>query len=215
MAMDEQRRQKKLARKAAKRKKNVAAKRTLHGPSIFGSPEKQVAFVAGMPVHECLVPRGLFDLGLGSIVISRKMLSDHIGFAIFLVDVFCLGVKSCLFAALPRGEYERKVGDLRQAECLEPIQPACAVKLVQNAVAYAQDLGLSPHWEYATIKKIFGDINPAICPQEFKLGKDGKPRYISGPHETMADSERIIDILNKKLGPGGFNYMVKVDLQDE
>jgi hypothetical protein len=31
----------------------------------------------------------------------------------------------------------------------------------------------------------------------------------------MADSERIIDILNKKLGPGGFDYMMKVDLQDE
>lgn len=215
MAMDEKRRQKKLARKAAKRKKSLAAKKAFHGPGISVPPEKQVAFVAGMPIHECLVPRGLFDLGLGSIVISRKMLSDHIGFAIFLVDVFCLGVKSCLFAALPRGEYERKVGDLRQAEGLEPIQPACAVKLVQNAVAYAQDLGLTPHWEYAIIKKIFGDINPALCPQEFKLGKEGKPRYISGPHETMADSERIIDILNKKLGPGGFDYMMKVDLQDE
>jgi hypothetical protein len=215
MAMDEKRRQKKLARKAAKRKKSLAAKRTLHGPSIFGSPEKQVAFVAGMPVHECLVPRGLFDLGLGNIVISRKMPNDHIGFAIFLVDVFCLGVKSCLFAALPRGEYERKLGDFRQAEGLEPMQPACAVKLIEDAAAYAQDLGLSPHWEYATIKKIFGDINPGICPQEFKFGKDGKPRYISGPHETMADSERIVDILNKKLGPGGFDFMLKVDLQDE
>jgi hypothetical protein len=215
MVMDEKRRQKKLARKAAKRKKSLAAKKAFHGPGIGVPPERQVDFVAGMPVHECLVPRGLFDMGIGNIVISRKMLSDHIGFAIFLVDVFCLGVKSCLFAALPRGEYERKVGDLRQAEGLEPIQPACAVKLVQNAVAYAQDLGLSPHWEYATIKKIFGDINPALCPQEFKFGKDGKPRYISGPHETMADSERIIDILNKKLGPGGFDYMMKVDLQDE
>ena len=51
MAMDEKRRQKKLARKAAKRKKNLIAKRTLPGPSLFGSPEKQVAFVAGMPIQ--------------------------------------------------------------------------------------------------------------------------------------------------------------------
>ena len=215
MAMDEKRRQKKLARKAAKRKKNVAAKKTFHGPGIAGSPEKQVAFVAGMPIHECLVPRGLFDLGLGSIVVSRKMPNSNIGFAIFLLDVFCLGVKNCLFAVLPQGEYESRIEDLRQKEGLEPIQPACAVKLVENAVAYARDLGLSPHREYAIIKKIFGDINPGICPQEFKFGKDGKPLYISGPNETMADSERIIDILNKRSGAGGVDYMMKMDLQDE
>jgi len=215
MTVDEKRRQKKLARKAAKRKKSLAAKRTLHGPGIFGSREKQVAFVAGMPIHECLVPRGLFDLGLGSIVVSRKMPNDHIGFAIFLVDVFCLGVKNCLFAVVPRSEYQNRIEDLTQREALEPMQPACAVKLIEDAAAYAQDLGLSPHWEYATIKKIFGDINPAICPQEFKFGKDGKPLYISGPHETMADSKRIVDILNRKSGAGEFDYMVKMDLQDE
>jgi hypothetical protein len=214
MAMDEKRRQKKLARKAAKRKKSLAAKRTSDGPNIFGSPEKQVIFAAGMPLHECLVPRSLFDMGIGNLVISRKMPNDHIGFAIFLVDVFCLGVKNCLFAVVPRIEYERRMGDLRQAEGLEPIQPACAVKLVEDAAAYAQDLGLTPHWQYAIIKKIFGDINPAICAQEFRFGKDGKPVYISGPNETKADSERIIDILNKNLGPGEFDFMMKGDLQE-
>jgi hypothetical protein len=215
MAIDERRRQKKLARKAAKRKKNLTAKKTFHGPGITGSPEKQVAFAATMPIHECLIPRGLFDLGLGSIVISRKMPNSNIGFAIFLLDVFCLGVKNCLFAVLPQGEYESRIEDLRQKEGLETIQPACAVKLVEDAAAYARDLGFSPHREYAIIKRIFGDINAAICKQEFKFGKDGKPLYISGPNETMADSERIVDILNKRSGAGGVDYMMKMDLQDE
>jgi hypothetical protein len=215
MAMDERRRQKKLARKAAKRKKSLAAKKTFHGGGATGTLEKQVAFATGMPLHECLIPRGLFDMGIGNLVISRKMPNDHVGFAIFLVDVFCLGVKNCLFAVVPRSEYDRRMGDLRRAEGLEPIQPACAVKLIENAAAYAQDLGLSPHKEYGTIKKIFGDINPTTCPQEFRFGKNGKPLYISGPHETMADSERIIDILNKKLGRGEFDFMMKADLQDE
>jgi len=213
--MDEKRRQKKLARKAAKRKKSPAAKQAFHGPGIGVPPGKQVAFAAGMPIHECLVPRGLFDLGLGSVVVSRKMPNGNIGFAIFLVDVFCLGVKNCLFAVLPQGEYERKMQGLQQDEGLERIQPACAVKLIENAMAYARDLGVSPHSEYAIIKKIFGDINPAICPQEFKFGKDGKPLYISGPNETMPDSERIIDILNKRSGAGGVDSMMKMDLEDE
>jgi len=96
-----------------------------------------------------------------------------------------------------------KSGSVRQAVGLEPIQPACAVKLMEAAAAYTQDLGLNPHREYAIIKPIFGDINPGICPQEFEPGKDGKLFYISDPHETMADSERIVDILTKKVGPVG------------
>jgi hypothetical protein len=106
MAIVERKRQRKLAHKAAKRKRILTAKKAFHGTGNPISPEKQVAYVAGFPIHECLVPRGLFDLGIGSVVVSRKMPNDHVGFAIFLVDVFCLGIKNCLFALIPQGEYE-------------------------------------------------------------------------------------------------------------
>lgn len=42
-------------------------------------------------------------------------------------------------------------------------------------------------------------------------GKEGKPFYISGPHETQADSERIIATLTRKLGPDGFHYVLGGD----
>ena len=51
--------------------------------------------------------------------------------------------------------------------------------------------------------------------KEFEFGKDGKPFYVSGPNETRADSERIIATLTRKLGPGGFHYMVGMDMGAE
>ena len=57
MALNPRRRQKQLAKKAAKRKKQVAAKRRGHG-SIPALLEHQVA---SSPIHECLVPENLFD----------------------------------------------------------------------------------------------------------------------------------------------------------
>jgi hypothetical protein len=211
MVIDERRRQKKLARKAAKRKKSLADKKDFHGPGNAVPIEKQVAFVAGMPIHECLVPRGLFDQGIGNLVVSRKMPNNNIGFAIFLVDVFCQGVKNCFFSVLPQGKYERKVRGPWEGEILEPMQPACAVKLIENAVAYARDLGFPSHKDYVFTKRIFGDIDPAACPREFEFGKDGKPLYISGPNETVADSKRIVGMLDKKLGAGGFDYLVNIN----
>jgi hypothetical protein len=215
MAIDEKRRQKKLARKAAKRKKVLAVRKPTSSGGGGFSAERMMAVAAASPIHECLAPASLFDVGIGSVVVSRKMPKGEIGFGVFLVDAFCLGVKDSFFSVRPQDEYEGWIGRIREKENLQPVEPAFAVKLIESAAAYARGLGLNPHRDYALDKKIFADIAPAACPREFTFGKDGKPRYVAGPYETEADSRRIIDILTKKLGPGGFHYLVPLDLEDE
>ena len=207
MVIDEKRRQKKLARKAAKRKKAIAGKRR----ETFGKGDL-VAFAAGMPLHECLIPRVLYDQGIGNVVISRRMPNGDIAAGFFLVDIYCLGVKNCFFAVIPPGVYAQRIDKLVQSERAEHAEPACTVKLIKDAVTYAEGLGFHPHRDYLTTKGIFGSIDPATCRKEFEFGKDGKPLYISGPNETEADSERIIATLTRKLGPDGFHYMVGVDM---
>jgi hypothetical protein len=215
MAVDEKRRQKKLARKAAKRKKALAARKPTSSGGGGYAAERLMAMVAASPIHECLMPAGLFDLGMGCVIISRKMPTGGIGFGVFLIDVFCLGVKDAFFSVRPQGEYEYRIDKIREKEDLQPVDPAWAVKLIKNAEAYAGDLGFRPHRDYEFAQRILGDINPAACPQEFTFGKDGKPRYVAGPHETETDSRRVIDILTKKLGPGGFHYLVPLNLEDD
>ena len=55
---------------------------------------------ASAPIHECLVPDSLFDIGIGNVIVSRKMPNGFIGAAFFLVDVFCLGIKDVFYEAL-------------------------------------------------------------------------------------------------------------------
>jgi hypothetical protein len=209
MALDERKRQKKLARKAAKRKKALATRR-----KEFPAQASSVAFAAEMPIHECLIPGTLKDQGIGNVVISRKMPNGDIAAGFFLVDTYCLGVKNCFFAVIPPATYAQKIGQLVRDEMAESVEPACAVKLIQGAVAYAAHLGFHPHKDYQTTKVIFGSINPDACQREFEFGKDGKPFYISGPNESWADSERIIASLTRQLGPDGFHYMVVGELGD-
>ncbi len=207
MVIDERRRQKKLARKAAKRKKAMAGKRR----ETFGNGDL-VAFAAGMPLHECLIPSILYDQGIGNVVISRKMPNGDIAAGFFLVDIYCLGVKNCFFAIIPPGKYAQRIEDLVQKEGAEYAESACTVKLIEDAVAYAEGLGFHPHRDYLIAKGIFGSVDPTICPKEFEFGKDGKPLYISGPNETQADSERIIATLTRKLGPDEFHFIAGVDM---
>jgi hypothetical protein len=207
MALDQKRLQKKLAKKAANRKRALAKKEERAGFSVTD----QFLWAASLsPIHECLVPRELFDRGIGDVIISRRMPDGNISASVFLLDTFCLGVKDCFFTNVSRSKYEQRIIYLKQNENLEKVTPEHAVKLVQNAVAYAKDLGFKPHEDYPRVKKIFGNIDPSLCPTEFDFGEDGKPFYVSGPNETEADSKKIIRTLNERLGPDGFHYQVRV-----
>ena len=89
-----------------------------------------------------------------------------------------------------------------------PAEPACARKLVEQAADYARSLGFAPHPNYKLGARVFGGINAADCPLRFTFGKDGKPFYFRGPHETEAQAEAIVRQLEKHCGPGNFDYVI-------
>ncbi len=107
-------------------------------------------------------------------------------------------------------EYLRKVGKLGGHEKLGTVNPSCARKLVENAEAYAKQIGFDPHPDYRLARKIFGDIDAAICPTDFTFGKDGMPFFVSGPHDTPAKCKKIMDTLSRCCGPDGFHYIIGV-----
>ncbi|MGO8736748.1 MAG: hypothetical protein ACLQVM_28610 [Terriglobia bacterium] len=178
------------------------------GPGEARATAPQIATAANAPIHECLVPAGLFELGMGNLFFSRSLPDGRIALAGFLLDVFCLGVKNAFVALVARDEYARRMSARSADESLQPMQPACFRKLVEGGVAYAHDLGFNPHVDYEAARLIFGDVQISACPTRFEYGHDGKPFYISGPHETAADVQAIVDKLQRRLGTGDFDYLV-------
>jgi hypothetical protein len=205
--MDARKRQQKLAKKAAKRKAVVATKKSLGEMGSLVSHGRQAMPVASAPIHECLVPDSLFDIGIGNVVVSRRMPNGFIGAAVFLVDVFCLGIKDAFYDVLSPAEYDYRVSGL-QHETFRAIHPTCARKLVEGAEAYARDLGFTPHPDYQRARQIFGDLDATACPTHYVFGKDGKPFFMSGPYDTPARYRRIIDTLTRRCGPEGFHFVV-------
>jgi hypothetical protein len=209
MAIDPRKRQKQLARKAAKRKAVQSAKKDLHGTGGVGSSAKQLVVAEASPIHECLMPEGIFEVGIGNVIVSRKLPNGDIGASFFLVDVHCLGIKFAFFQVMPETEYLRKLGSLGQHETFRRIHPSCARKLVENAEAYAREIGFNPHHDYHLAGRIFGDIDASVCPTDFTFGKDGKPFFVSGPRDTPGKCKQIMDTLLKRFGPDGFHYTIQ------
>jgi len=207
MAIDPRRRAKQLARKAAKHKEQLVRKRRSEATVSGRYSSGEIMRAAACPLHECLLPENLFGIGIGHILVSRR-LGKRIAVVSFLVDVYCLGVKDALFATVPAEAYDLIVERSGCGFPMVPIDPACARKLVEGAVAYAQNLGLRAHEDYEASKLIFGDIDVTACTTAFEFGKDGKPLFVSGPHDTSARCNLILAALEKHCGPKGFHYVL-------
>lgn len=215
MALNERKRQKKLAKKKAKRKEVAKAARRSLSPGFnpFGllANAERLARAADGPIHECLVPRGLYDQGIGSVVLSRQLDQGLRALGVFLVDVHCLGVKDAFLRIVTPLEYDEMVEGMNLHETLEPVAPACARKLIEDSIAYARSFGLNPHPDYESAKRIFGALDPAECAESFEFGRNGKPFYVSGPNDTQARSQQIIRTLEQHCGLGGYDYLMMLD----
>lgn len=157
---------------------------------------------------------GLFEDGIGYVVVSRFKSGGRVETGAFLVDVFCLGVKDAVFRQIPSLlEYDEWLEEIF-AEGREPMEPAAARKLVEQAVAYAAHFGLAPAADYKKGCRVFGGIRAEDWLEDFTFGKDGKPFFISGPNETPARCEQILGALERSCGPGNYGYMVGDDMEE-
>jgi len=209
MTLNSKSRQKKRAKKAEKRKE---AKKVKFGiAALFGFAQEWVA-AAKAPVADVFVPSNIFEMGIGTVWISRKLPDGRYAVAGFIVDTFCLGVKNVLDKLATADEYERILSRIHSSpeEHFEREHPAYARKLVERAVAYAQNLGFEPHSDYKLAKTLFGDVDANTCPASFTFGHEGKPHYISGPNDSPAFQRRIIRQLEKRCGPNGYHWTISV-----
>lgn len=206
MALDQKQLQKKRAKRDQKRRQTKPAAGLLGAVSVA----RQWAMVGQAPIADCLVPTHLFEQGIGTVWMTRRLPDGRCAVAGILVDVFCLGVKNAMYKIVEAGEYPDVMASIRgnPAESLESQHPSCARKLVEGALAFAKDLGFEPHADYRIARLIFGDIDPGACPTPFVFGKNGKPFFINGPYDTPAIQRKIVKQLERRCGPGGYDHLV-------
>lgn len=205
MALSDKKRQKKQEQKKLKRKQKVQQKK-----GSVAKPHKAENY-AHFPLHECFVQENIFTHGVGNVLISRRSNLGQIAVSLFLVDVFCLGIKDASFKVFKENSYEKKIKQNMlavQEGSFVKIDPACAKKLIVGAENYAKSLGFSPHHDYQQAKSLLASLDGTDCSEEYTFGKDGMPLYIRGPSESMARAKQIVEHLEKVCGQGGFHYIV-------
>ena len=128
---------------------------------------------------------------------------------VYLLDVYCLGVKNAMGPDTAddlelRPLIDRVFSGYQAPPVAAPIE--LARDLVFGAADYARRLGFAPHPDFERARAHLG---PWTGPSAITFGHSGKPTYISGPYD---DSEHIIRTLRRAVGPNGFSYTIGVDL---
>ena len=159
-------------------------------------------------LSEAHIPESLFELGMGNVVVARFKGSGEVECGMFLVDVWCLGVKNAMYKRLHPGQYQEMLDDMEQQAPLKQISVSCARKLVTEAVSYSSRLGFKPHLDFKKAWRVMGGIDPGECDSSYTFGHDGKPHYFQGPHDTLAFSNKVVKTLTKILGSDNFYYTI-------
>jgi hypothetical protein len=160
--------------------------------------------------HEALWPTDLFTQGIGWVIIARfKSGGRRVEVGIFLIDVLCLGAKLAVYEDCDASDYRRRIHDHYQSSFpMVAAEPACARKLLEQAVQYAKRLGFAPHPDYKKAARVFGGLRTEQCAQQFTFGREGKPFYRRGPKETEEQARRIVEHLDRRCGSENYHYEV-------
>ncbi|HEV7223725.1 MAG TPA: hypothetical protein VGN42_13540 [Pirellulales bacterium] len=206
MTLDPRKRQRKLERKKAKEKARHKALAVREVKLLA----HRFARAGEGPVIDSFLPSLLWEQGIGNVVLARDVGGGDVAFASFLLDIYCLGVKDVFFEIVSREEYLRIREQMVRKIDIEKRSPESIRKLVEEGVEYARSLGFEPHGDYDRAKTVFGDLDASLCREKFTFGREGKPFFISGPHDSPAKCSKIVRTLAERCGVGAFDYLVRL-----
>lgn len=208
-------RQKKLARQKAKAKSRHLhqQKQGIPFEVRFGISRQALQ---QSPLVGAWAPLSIFEKGIGTVIVARQAEFGEIAAGIFLVDTWCLGVKSSFFKIFSTLEFDDLLADVRESEDLEKASPEYVAQLIFESVGYARRFGFPPDDDYGDASAVLAGIDVSLCTETLVFGQEGKPLYISGPRDTSIKSDRIIARLDAVCGKGNYNFIVGVpDLGDD
>lgn len=204
MSRNDARRQKKLMKK---RQKDKLRKKKQE--SLIVTPKTKILMARTLPFYECLINQNWRDSGLATIVISRQQPDGNLIFGVFLVDIFCQGLKDTFCNAdVSIRKYKAELVDKSYSHEKSMKCPvSLAHHVIYDGIAFAAQFGFTPNADFKLSRFVLdakADVEPC---EDIEFGKDGKPLFIAGPHDN---ANRIIRQLTLTAGNGNFDFIAQV-----
>ena len=159
------------------------------------------------PLFECWISESWQEPeAITQILVARRAASTQVAYALFLVDLGCLGIKNADAATTSTPEYEELRETMLATQPLVLCSLDLAAKVVHEAIRYARGLGFKPHKDARKALKLLRDAQPERVDVPILLGDGtGKPFYVAGPFDN---AKWVLHKLDQAVGPGNYDYLV-------
>ncbi|MGM9455237.1 hypothetical protein ACTAZI_18100 [Legionella bozemanae] len=200
MALSQKALQKKREKKKQSRKTKMKAMKPV------STTPSHITF-SQWPLHECWVPIELWETGIGQVIVSRKGSLGAIAVGMYLLDVFCLGIKDCFVRLTDASGYKELLEQVNMFTGeLKRVESSYASTLIYKAKEFAMQFGFKPHNDFLKAHWMLKNISMDET-LLFTFGKNNKPFYMQGPNESPADVRRIMHTLKTNLGQKECNLL--------
>jgi hypothetical protein len=177
----------------------------------FLSPENYLKNRARLlPLGECYINAKWKEGGMASIIVTRRHITGFLTFALYQVDLYCLGVKN---ASWRFNESPAELEDIIDKQIVfSPddsfikTEYTLVHNIIYGALEYAEDLGFRPHKDFNLAQYILEEDDDRIELVDIEFGLDGKPAIFIGK-ETYPPG--VISILQRSVGPGNFHIFTE------
>ena len=182
------------------------------------SPENYIRSRArGLEIYECVIEEDWDQDGYSNLIIARRHSTGKITAAVYLVDLYCLGItNSDYLFNVDEEEYREEMVNHFLPDGYIEIDYTLAHNIIFAAIDYAEEFGFKPHRIFTNITQyLLKEDNEEIELIDIECGLDGKPTYLYTPLDTEFTLNRIRKQLEKTAGPGNFEIINASDYFDK
>ena len=167
------------------------------------SPEKYIRTKARqLPIDKCFINEGWNEFGLCTLIVSRKHTNNNLTFGVYLVDIFCLGLKDSLhYFNMSEIKFDDFVDTLSEQNDMLEIEYPLAHNIIYGAIEFASDFEFKPNKSFLLTQYILEEDTDDIEFIEIPFGIDDKPAVFTTPDDPQTT---VIKHLTKIVGEGNF-----------
>lgn len=133
------------------------------------------------PVESCYVYRPIWDSGVGTVLIVRRMANGRLFVGNYLLDVWCLGLKDAFVSEWTMAQ----LSDYLSEQPMEACDAGYAKTLIMGAIDYGAEQGFQANWgDDNKARRFVENIKLKTSDDyDFGFGRDGEALYMSGPYD--------------------------------
>ena len=133
-------------------------------------------------------------MGEGHVIVTRKHTGGKISLAVYLVDIWCVGVKDTFYRLrLEDYEFEDMIGTYQIG-----LRECCydeAHNWIYGAIAFAEEAGIKPDKSFNITQYMLEEDDDNIPLIEYEYGKNGKHTLVT---HSRLEASRYLPLLEKE-----------------